>query len=56
MWAAPTMSVGHLLFAASMTMYIVVGVSLEERELLRTLGEPYDRYRKRVRALLPIRR
>jgi len=55
MWATPTMSIGHALFAASMSLYVAIGITLEERGLARTLGEPYADYRRRVRAILPIR-
>ena len=55
-WATPTMSVGHLVFAAGMSVYVLVGVTLEERELARHLGDEYRRYRARVGRLVPWRR
>ena len=55
-WAAPIMTVGHLLFAAVTTAYIVVGASLEERDLVDMYGDDYRRYRKRVSMLVPWRK
>jgi protein-S-isoprenylcysteine O-methyltransferase Ste14 len=55
-WAAPVMTVGHLLFAAVTTAYILVGIHLEERDLMDLFGDEYRRYRQRVGMLVPFRR
>jgi protein-S-isoprenylcysteine O-methyltransferase Ste14 len=52
-WATPDMSVGHLLFAAASTAYIMVGVRLEEHDLKEQLGAPYEEYMKRVPRFIP---
>jgi protein-S-isoprenylcysteine O-methyltransferase Ste14 len=52
-WSTPDMTQGHLLFSALTTGYIFFGVSMEERDLLNTLGEDYRRYREKTPMLLP---
>lgn len=52
-WVTPTMSWGHVLFAAGFTAYILIAIPLEERDLLHHLGEDYGEWRKRTPAFLP---
>jgi len=55
-WVTPTMTAGHLLFAAVNTVYILIGILLEERDLEDVFGDDYRRYRRRVAMLVPWRR
>ena len=55
-WATPHMTTGHLLFAFGMTAYILIGVSLEERDLLQVFGATYRAYQQRVPKVIPLLR
>jgi protein-S-isoprenylcysteine O-methyltransferase Ste14 len=52
-WATPTMTIAHLVFAIGCTAYIFVGVWFEERDLIDEHPE-YEVYRKQVPMVLPI--
>jgi protein-S-isoprenylcysteine O-methyltransferase Ste14 len=52
-WATPTMSQGHLFFAVVTTLYILVALQLEERDLVAEHGAAYVAYRERVPMLVP---
>lgn len=52
-WATPHMTVGHLLFAAVTTAYILVALQFEEQDLMKMFGERYREYRKKVPMVFP---
>ncbi len=52
-WAAPTMTVSHLFFALLLTVYILVAIRLEERDLEAEFGYKYRSYQRSVPMIIP---
>jgi len=52
-WAIPTMTLGHLLFAAAFTGYMALATIFEERDLVAHFGRQYEEYRRRVPRFWP---
>ncbi len=52
-WATPRMTAGHLLFAAGMSVYILIAIRYEERDLKGLFGKDYEDYRSGVGMLTP---
>jgi protein-S-isoprenylcysteine O-methyltransferase Ste14 len=52
-WVTPTMTVGHLLLAVTMTAYMALAVLFEERDLAAYFGHQYEDYRRRVPKFVP---
>jgi len=52
-WATPHMTYGHLLLAAGMSVYMLIAIRYEERDLVGYYGDEYVRYRESVGMLTP---
>ncbi len=53
-WSTPRMTIGHLIFSIGATLYILIGIRLEERDLVDLHGEAYEDYRRRASMLQPL--
>jgi len=53
-WAAPVMTIGHLLFSLITSLYILIAVKfLEEKDLRKEFGQQYEAYQQNVPMLIP---
>ncbi|HBB34405.1 MAG TPA: hypothetical protein DDZ80_03745 [Cyanobacteria bacterium UBA8803] len=52
-WATPTMTAAHLVFAIATTLYILIAIQWEERDLVDIHGQAYADYRRQVPMLIP---
>ena len=51
-WFTPTMTVTHLVFATACSAYMLIGIQLEENDLVAAHPE-YEEYKRKVPALVP---
>jgi protein-S-isoprenylcysteine O-methyltransferase Ste14 len=54
LWSTPTMSMTHLMLAVTMSIYVFIGLYYEEKDLVKTLGQSYEDYQRRVRMVVPL--
>ena len=52
-WATPQMTAGHLLLAVGVSVYMLIAIRYEERDLVGLFGKDYEDYRGRVGMLIP---
>lgn len=52
-WSTPRMTAGHLLLAAGMSVYMLIAIRYEERDLVGLFGRDYEDYRSTVGMLTP---
>ena len=55
MWTHPDLTADRLLFDVLVTIWVIVGTLLEERDLAAEFGEAYSRYQRSVPMLVPWR-
>lgn len=52
-WAAPTMTFGRLLLATGGTLYVILALRFEQRDLIRRFRQPYVAYCRQTAMLIP---
>lgn len=53
LWSIPTLTVGRLVIAVGMTIYVWIGVRYEEKTLIAELGDEYREYQKTTPSVIP---
>ena len=56
LWANPHMTLGHVLLSVGLTIYILIGIRYEERDMVATFGDTYEEYQAKVSMIVPIPR
>jgi protein-S-isoprenylcysteine O-methyltransferase Ste14 len=52
-WATPEMTAGHLLLASGVSLFMLIAIQYEERDLVGYFGRDYEEYREKVGMLIP---
>lgn len=55
-WVSPIMTLSHFLFSIGMTIYILIGIYFEEKDLVEIYGREYQSYQKTTAKLIPWKR
>jgi protein-S-isoprenylcysteine O-methyltransferase Ste14 len=53
MWALPVMSLSHFVMSLFFTLYMIVGVYLEEKGLVARFGDTYHKYKEEIATIIP---
>ena len=53
LWLVPSMSLNSFIIYVVLTVYVLIGISFEERKLLREFGGAYEQYRSVTPMLIP---
>jgi methanethiol S-methyltransferase len=53
-WAAPYMTIGHMLFSVGTTAYILIAIQFEERDMVGMYGAEYKKYQREVSQIIPM--
>lgn len=53
LWAAPVMSIARFVLALGFTIYVLMAIQWEEKDLVRVFGKKYIRYKSMVPMIIP---